>query len=101
AALPQLPEKSPAREPTEAAALRGFGERFLDALPLLLGLLLCAAVVAYTLKQFARLLERRVDEASASPLADKTTGGTALAVTKADAAQADKELAQVAARLEK
>src|SRR5262249_10294865 len=77
--------------------------RFLDALPLLLGLLLCAVVVGYTLRQYARLLDRRVGAAGeAEKDKDKKLGGAgalAAAAAKTDQVRIEKDLAALGERI--
>ena len=85
---PQQPEK-PAERPMMAAAEPNGWQRFWDMLPLLLGLILCAAVVGYTLRQYARLLERRADKEEA---AKKATAQAVSPLAKLEHKQLDKDL---------
>src|SRR5262249_31331249 len=64
-----------------------------------LGLVLCAGVVGYTLRQYARLLDRKVAAEEAAKAQAAAKGQPAPAASKADAARTDKELATLSERL--
>jgi flagellar motor switch protein FliG len=85
----QQPER-PAERPLMAAAEPNGWQRFWDMLPLLLGLILCAAVVGYTLRQYARLLEHRADKEEA---AKKAAVAATSPLAKLENKQLDKDLA--------
>ncbi len=112
--MPQMPQMPPAPRPApqpEPEARRAEParaepidrgpkalDRVLDALPLLLGLLLCGGIVAYTLRQYARLLERSQNNTGQQPelqaLPEKQVD------PKVEELRVDRELGLLAARLE-
>jgi hypothetical protein len=92
AAAPKVAQPEPDRGPRAL-------DRLLDALPLMLGLILCAGIVAYTLRQYARILEARQQPGGAAdpgrPAPDATTIDA-----RAEEVRVDRQLAALAARLE-
>ena len=85
---PQPPQQPPVEKPMMAAVEPNGWQRFWDMLPLLLGLVLCAVVVGYTLRQYAKLLERRADK---EELAKKAAAQAPL-VKIGESRQLDKDL---------
>ncbi len=108
--MPQMPRPAPEPEPRRAAPQpepvkaepveRGPRalDRVLDALPLLLGLLLCGGIVAYTLRQYARILERT--QGGAGQQAELKALPEKQADPKVEELRVDRELGLLAARLE-
>jgi flagellar motor switch protein FliG len=90
----QQPAPQPEPKPERAmmtdppAPVANGWQHFWDMLPLLLGLILCAVVVGYTLRQYAKLLERRAGQ---EELAKKAVA-QATGVGKLEHKQIDKDL---------